>query len=492
MVRRFLLVAVAMLVAVLGLSVPAHAGGGVVRDDDGGMNDSMLMYSGFETAIKFLDLPTGIMNGATTATLSVYGKAQSCGAGAHRLVVNNTTVTSFDPCTMWSTAAYSWATISINPGLLRDGQSNDFQINDSGGDVYSGNAYYGIDTDHNYGRSIIGNGGNQTWSGELMWYLTVVAPPRPGVTVTPTSIDFGTVNRDSQSTPRTVTVTSTGAASLTVSSVTVGYEARQFPISNDTCTGATLPPGLSCTFQVTYAPITWTGGRIDSTLTVATNAGNPTVALTGYNAAPLAQVSPYSIDYGTVGVGVSAGPNTVRISSTGTGNLSVSPLLVSGNNPSDFVTTNDSCSGATLPPGTSCTFQVTFRPTGGGTRWAYVAVTTNGGGFNVQLNGRGDATAPTSTFSTPNMSVIATGGEVAGSSVDDASAIAAVWITYTPVTSLLNPSTVGATLSNCASRSCDWSAPVPLVPGPYLVTARATDTFGRTEVTGPTITIIVA
>jgi hypothetical protein len=495
---RYVTAVAAMLVAtfavVAGPGAPAWAGGGVIRDDDGTMEASVYYTSDYDIASKSLVIPTGFLEGAQSATLSVYGKADSnCGTDpeAQRLEVNSSIVARFNPCTKWSTAAFSWATFSVDPGLLWDYQWNGFRIWDSG-DAVNGNTYFGIDTDHGYNRSAYSHYGWPSPAGELMWYLTVVAPPQPGITVTPTSIDFGSVDRGSSSAPHTVTVTSSGAAVLDVSGVTVDYNESQYAKSADTCSGTSLAPGLSCTFQVTYSPTYWSSSQVTGNVTIATNAGNRTVALTGFNASPDYAVSPRSYDFGAAGVGSTTPPVTVRVSSTGSAPLTVSTVLVGGSYATDYQTSSDTCTGATLAPGAWCTFRVQFTPTGSGWRPGYAAISTNNGTFNFFLDGMGDAFAPTSTFTTPNASVVLTSGAVSGSSTDDASAIVAVWVTYAPVTSLLTASTVGATRSNCTARYCDWSAPAPLVPGVYLVTARATDAYGRAETPGPTITVVVA
>ena len=59
----------------------------------------------------------------------------------------------------------------------------------------------------------------------------------------------------SSSAPQTETVTNTGTANLTISTVTVGgTNAGDFATSADTCTGATVTPNSTCTVNVTFTP----------------------------------------------------------------------------------------------------------------------------------------------------------------------------------------------------------------------------------------------
>ena len=74
----------------------------------------------------------------------------------------------------------------------------------------------------------------------------------PRISVSPTSVAFGTVAVRS-SLNKTVTISNTGGANLTVSSISLfGSSATHFR-KTSTCT--TVVPGGSCTIQVTFAPL---------------------------------------------------------------------------------------------------------------------------------------------------------------------------------------------------------------------------------------------
>lgn len=326
--------------------------------------------------------------------------------------------------------------------------------------------------------------------------VTVVTPvpafAAPDISVSPTSIDFGTAAYSTSTSYRTVTVTSTGQATLAIYGVSfAGSASSQFQKGADGCTGMSLPPGLSCTFQLRYSPTFWSGGSYSASAVVSSSAGDRSISLTGYETVQEITVSPARIDFGPYAVGASSPDITVTVRSIGTApaNLNVLPT---GDNASDFSISSDNCTGTALAPGSICTFRVRFTPTGSGWKWAAVSVSHQRNTHNVFLTGQGDALAPASTFTTANAGVVLSGGAVTGTSTDDASGIAYVRVTYTPVTSLLTASTATATLSCDPVTECEWSAPAPLVPGIYLVNAQATDFIGHTETPGPTITIVVA
>jgi len=119
----------------------------------------------------------------------------------------------------------------------------------------------------------------------------------PSVSLSSTSLNFGTVNVGSTSSVQYVTVTNAGKGSLSFPSA--------FSITGDfgfaglgTCsTSATVAPGASCTVSLSFTPTA--SGTRTGTLTLTSNAANSpqTIALTGTGAstAPAAPVAPVAI-----------------------------------------------------------------------------------------------------------------------------------------------------------------------------------------------------
>ncbi len=106
---------------------------------------------------------------------------------------------------------------------------------------------------------------------------------------------------------------------------------------------------------------------------------------------------PTQVDFGNRDVGAGpSGNETVRIESTGTGNLTPGTATLGGANPGEFAITSDACAGTTLLPGASCTIAVTFDPTSPGARAASLQIPSNDPNTptSVALAGTGTITPP--------------------------------------------------------------------------------------------------
>jgi hypothetical protein len=111
-------------------------------------------------------------------------------------------------------------------------------------------------------------------------YLTIKYGQPAGISVSPSSHNFGSVVIGGSST-QTFTITNTGTANLIIGTITSTNPA-EFSIQNDNCSGQTLAPSSSCTFQAVFSPALPAGGK-SASLSIPSNAsGSPTlVPLTG-------------------------------------------------------------------------------------------------------------------------------------------------------------------------------------------------------------------
>ena len=99
--------------------------------------------------------------------------------------------------------------------------------------------------------------------GRGIWQVPLLsAVPQTTMTLTPTTLTFSSQLVQTTSSPQTVTVSNTGSASLTVSSVAVSGDF----LETNSCTAA-IAPGGTCQIAVTFTPST-TGTRT-GTLTVS-------------------------------------------------------------------------------------------------------------------------------------------------------------------------------------------------------------------------------
>jgi hypothetical protein len=106
--------------------------------------------------------------------------------------------------------------------------------------------------------------------------------PSPQISVSSTSLDFGSVDVGNSSFTN-LTVTNSGSDDLIIGQLTVGgADALDFDTRNDDCTGATLAPSRNCTLQIVFAP-RHTGSR-SATLSISSNdpdTPTQTVSLSG-------------------------------------------------------------------------------------------------------------------------------------------------------------------------------------------------------------------
>jgi hypothetical protein len=157
----------------------------------------------------------------------------------------------------------------------------------------------------------------------------------------------------------------------------------------------TVDPADDCTFWYTneyYSADATTDWKTKIGKFVTPECQNP---LPAFSAAPTA------IDFGFGAVGAGSAPRTLTITNTGqlTAGLTVSSVALSGGNSGDFGIQNDTCSGASLEAGETCTVQATFTPTGAGTRATALRFTDDAAGspHDIALTGSGTVAQPPTT-----------------------------------------------------------------------------------------------
>jgi Tol biopolymer transport system component len=199
--------------------------------------------------------------------------------------------------------------------------------------------------------------------------------PVPAVGIAPASKAFGDVQVGQTSAARTFTVTNTGSAALNLGVLALGGEnPDQFTKANDGCTNATVAAGSSCTVDVSFKPTSTStkSGQLRvpsdaaSSVDLAGLTGNGTVAPPP--AAPAVGIGPASKAFGDVVVGGTSAARTFTITNTGSAPLHLGALTLGGTSPDQFAKGTDGCSNATVAAGSSCTVDVSFKPTSTGAR----------------------------------------------------------------------------------------------------------------------------
>jgi len=217
--------------------------------------------------------------------------------------------------------------------------------------------------------------------------LTGTGVSPAAASVSPTSLSFGNQVITTTSAAKSVTLTSTGAANLIISSIAItGTNASDFTKSSTTCTAASYAPGAKCTISVTFTPSIL--GAETASLTVTDNAANSpqTVALSGSGISPVV-LSPTSLSFGNLAQGTTSTAKAVTLTNNLSTALAISSVTTSG----DFAQSN-TC-GTSVPAKGKCTISVTFMPSiiGGETGTLTVTDTASNSPQSATLTGTGVA-----------------------------------------------------------------------------------------------------
>lgn len=194
----------------------------------------------------------------------------------------------------------------------------------------------------------------------------------------PASLIFGGQSAGTTSSAQAITLSNSGTGAMSISSITTSGDFAQ----TNNC-GSSVGAGASCIINVTFTPTA--GGTRTGTLSVSDNAtGSPhTASLSGTGLTPSVSLSPGSLAFAGQALGTSSGGQSVTLTNTGAGALSISSMTATG----DFAQTS-SC-GNSLAAGASCNINVTFTPTAAGLRTGTLTVNDNAPGSprSVSLSG---------------------------------------------------------------------------------------------------------
>lgn len=265
--------------------------------------------------------------------------------------------------------------------------------------------------------------GSSTSPGPLTATLTVTTndPSTPTITVpatgvvglpkaviTPDALDFATAC-PTGSTDRSLVVTNTGTAPLTITSITLGAGSSSLL---SVVAAPTLPQTLAVgahlafTVRLTVPPGT-PGGPVTGTVVVATDdPANPTTTLpvTGQIGAATLSVSAAQLAFGGVAVddrtSLSMKDLPLTLSNSGTCglDLAANALSLGGANAGDFSIVGAPSLPLTLPPGASVQVTVRFDPSAGGQRSAVLTITPSAPATSVVVALTGTGLLPAVAF----------------------------------------------------------------------------------------------
>ncbi len=211
-------------------------------------------------------------------------------------------------------------------------------------------------------------------------------------TLSPTALSFAPQQAGTVSATATVTLTNSGDTALTL--IAAEITSGDFTVVSG-C-GSTLIGHSACSLQVAFAPKT--AGALTGTLTVSDEFRSQTVALSGTGLAPPAvQLSASALSFAGTVVGGSAAAQSVIVTNSGSGQLTVASITASG----DFSET-DNCIGVALyGSGRACTVQVVFSPSATGARSGVLTVNGSVSGQQATATLSGTGLAPASIVLDP-------------------------------------------------------------------------------------------
>jgi hypothetical protein len=206
------------------------------------------------------------------------------------------------------------------------------------------------------------------------------------VTLSATSLSFGTVLVGASATAHPVTLTNNQTVSLT--NINISVSGAAFSQVN-TC-GTSIGPGAQCSITVTFTPKA--SGAQTGTVTIADSASNSpqTISLKGSGELPVT-LTPATLAFGTQTVGTTSAPKTETVANNQKVTLDITSITITGNDAGDFTQTGTTC-GSTLSAGAKCTITLTFTPAANGARTATLKLTDNAttSPQTAKLSGTGD------------------------------------------------------------------------------------------------------
>jgi hypothetical protein len=266
----------------------------------------------------------------------------------------------------------------------------------------------------------------------------------------PTSLIFASQSVGSTSAPQSIVFTNTGNGQLSVSSILATGDFAQ----TNNCAILAASTG-TCTIVVTFTP-TAVGSRTGTIIVTDSAPNSPqTLSLSGTAGAPANGLSATSLTFAEQAVGTSSAAQAVTLTNTGNANMVVSGVSAVG----DFSQTNN-CP-ANLAPSGSCAINVTFTPVAGGNRTGslivsdnslggpgLVTLSGNGSDFSLTSTGGGTATVKPGSTATYPMTFASSGGPFANQvNLTCTGAPALTTCSISPATIVAGSSSVAVTVS---------------------------------------------
>jgi cytochrome c553 len=236
--------------------------------------------------------------------------------------------------------------------------------------------------------------------------LNVTAPVGVAVAqVAPSPLTFVSTIQGQAAGTQTVTLSNTGNANLSITSVTLASTSADLQqdfsaVGNGVCgAGGIVPGGSSCTFTIGFTPKAI--GARSASLSISHSVGTSVATLQGTGTAiPTASISvTQPTAFANTVINSPAITQNIVLTNSGTANLQLSAISLSGAASSAFSVQNNpgNCTASTtISPTSSCTITVAFAPSSVANFSGQLVVTSNAvnaanGNISFSLQGTGTA-----------------------------------------------------------------------------------------------------
>ncbi len=191
---------------------------------------------------------------------------------------------------------------------------------------------------------------------------TAVSSPTT-LSAAPPKLSFGSVDATAISKPKKVTLSNKGTNAAVIETVTA---TPPFEIAGgaNTCSGQSIAEKKKCSFEVEFSPAI-PGIVSDQTIEVTYNGTSPAISLSGTGIA-LALKAPSKETFSPVAAGAIGKSKKIKISNPATVSVSLGTTGISGDDPTAFTITANTCTGTLAAKG-NCTITMEFTPKTGAT-----------------------------------------------------------------------------------------------------------------------------
>jgi hypothetical protein len=214
----------------------------------------------------------------------------------------------------------------------------------------------------------------------------------------PAALAFGDRDIDDAGDTKTSVVTNTGSETVTFTSISLTGDTTQFTrltgVAGDCAANTALTPTQTCNVRVSFDPST-TGAKT-GTVTIASDASDETIALTGEGIQTLLTRAPDTLSFGARDIDDGAtAVQTSTVTNAGTEPVDLSGVTVTGDS-GDFVQVTSQASDCTattlLTAGQTCELRFRFDPASTGAKAATATVKSNAADVSAALSGTGTQT----------------------------------------------------------------------------------------------------